>query len=557
LNLLANKIYRESKYKILILILIVFAAALEFLGISMIFPFISLLFNIGNQDNTIITFLQTSLSHFGLPFSKTYLIIYLIVIIIFKSIILLVYKYFATKSVMIFMINLRERIYTGIFKSRFGFVSNQISRFINALTIQSAIAAGSLDLLYRILQASLALIGLILLGIIISYKMFLLALTLGFLVFLLLNITIKYSKILGEQLAKINESLYRNITQSLKNYRYLKSVEIYDTFYSELKPILSRLFHTQIRFVLINRGTQIITEPIVLTLILTVLFVGLNFFGESTSALFVIYIILGRFFVALLGIIRDLQSYSKDSVSARYCYDLIDETKMYEEESGDIKWNKLQNSIDIESLEFRHDNNQLFKDLTINIPQNKISVLYGKSGSGKTTLINIILGLLKPYNGYINIDGINIDKYDLKSYRKNIGFVSQDSVMFNLTVGDNLRLKKHDVSDQKLIKYIEDFELQSIFPDNKIDFDYEIDESTSNLSGGEKQRLALIRELVANPNLLILDEVTNALDNMTMLNIIKILENLKGKMTIIIVTHQPEYLSIADIAYTIKDGKDN
>ncbi len=128
-------------------------------------------------------------------------------------------------------------------------------------------------------------------------------------------------------------------------------------------------------------------------------------------------------------------------------------------------------------------------------------------------------------------------------------------MMFNLSLGDNLRLKNHDISDQILIKYLNDFDLQSIFPHKTIDLNYEIDESTSNLSGGEKQRLALIRELVANPDLLILDEVTNALDNITMHKIIKILANLKGEMAIIIVTHQREYLSIADIAYTIKDGK--
>ena len=491
----------------------------------------------------------------GLPLTKNSMILYLVLIMIFKSILLMTFKYFSTKSVMIFLIDLRKRIYKGIFESRYGFASNKTSRFINALTTQSNFAGGSLELIYRILQTSFTLFGLVLLGIIISWKMFLLAILLGILIFSFLNITIRYSKILGSQLAVIEENLYRNFTQSINNSRYLKSVEIYETFYSELKPILSKLYHAQIRFVLVNRGTKIISEPIILTLILTVLFVGTTFMGEGTSEIVVIYIILGRLFGALLSGIKDLQSFNKHSVSTKYCYDLIDETKMHEEKFGDIEWKELKDSINIELLEFKHDSHHLFKDLTINFPKNKISVIYGKSGSGKTTLLNIILGLLKPTNGSINIDSVNIDQYNLKSYRKNIGLVSQNSMMFNLSLGDNLRLKNHDISDQILIKYLNDFDLQSIFPHKTIDLNYEIDESTSNLSGGEKQRLALIRELVANPDLLILDEVTNALDNITMHKIIEIIASLKGEMTIIIVTHQSEYLSIADIAYTIKDGK--
>ena len=163
--------------------------------------------------------------------------------------------------------------------------------------------------------------------------------------------------------------------------------------------------------------------------------------------------------------------------------------------------------------------------------------------------------MLKPRNGEVKIDDININQYDLKSYRSKIGLVTQDSVIFNLTIGDNLRLRNPDISDHELIKYIKNLDLESIFPNNNIDLNYQIDESVSNLSGGEKQRLALIRELASKPKILILDEVTSSLDTDTISKVIQNLQKLKGKMTIIIVTHQNEYLSIADAVYKInKEG---
>jgi ABC-type bacteriocin/lantibiotic exporter with double-glycine peptidase domain len=133
--------------------------------------------------------------------------------------------------------------------------------------------------------------------------------------------------------------------------------------------------------------------------------------------------------------------------------------------------------------------------------------------------------------------------------------VTQDSMLFNMTIGENLRLRNKHASNKDLIDLIEEFELGTIFPNNIINLDYVINETSSNLSGGEKQRLALIREIVFNPSILILDEVTSALDHNSVMNVVRIIERLKRKMTIIIVTHQSEYLEIADYAYKIHEGR--
>jgi ABC-type bacteriocin/lantibiotic exporter with double-glycine peptidase domain len=550
----ALKLYFEIKNKILILILILISAGLEFIGISLIYPLVSIIFNIVDQDNTILSFMKTVFSHYNLPLTSNWMIILIIIIMIFKSAFLIAFKYITANSVMSFMLNLRKSIYTGVFNSRFGFVSDEISRVINGLTIQSATAAGTMDIIFKLTQTTFTFIALLILGLIISWKMFVLASFLGLGSYFILNFTIKYSKLLGEELALVNERLLENITGSLKNYRYIKSVEIHDIFYSIVKPILKNINKIQIKFVLVNHGTKIISEPIIMTLILTVLIVGLNYFEENISALIVVYIILLRFFTIILGLIANLQNYSKDVVSVKYCYKLIDEFKTEKETYGNIKWKGLKHNIAVESVGYGYNDNLIFDNVSIKFIKNKITVLYGKSGSGKTTLLNIILGLLKPSNGVINVDDVNISKYDLKSYRNKIGMVTQDSVIFNLTIGDNLRLRNREISDCEIIKHIINFDLVSIFPYNKIDLNYHIDESVSNLSGGEKQRLALIRELVSEPEILILDEVTSSLDTETISKVIKTLEKLKGKVTIIIVTHQKEYLNLADEVYNINKG---
>jgi ABC-type bacteriocin/lantibiotic exporter with double-glycine peptidase domain len=551
------KILSESNHKILISILIILAAGIEFLGLSLIYPLISTILDFNDDNHILMNYVKRIIKFFNAPFSENYLIVYLIIIMALKGLILILYKYFVTKSVLTYMINIREIIYNAIFTSNFGFISDKISRLINSMTVQSSTAAGSLDLLFRLIQSSLIMIGLIILGFILSWKMFLFAIFFSVLTFILLSKTLKYSKLLGERLANINEDIYKNITQSLKNYRYLKSINLQNIFYDDIKPIFSNLIKTQIRFVLVNRGTQIITEPIVVTLILLTLFIGINFLNEDRTSLLLIYVVLGRLFTVLFTIIKDLQSFNKDSASVRYCYDIISEMKKNEEIDGNKVFPGLDKSIEIKSTTFQYDNKVLFKNLNLKFYKNKINVIFGESGSGKTTILNIVLGLLKPNQGLIKFDETNLSEYNLKSFRQSIGLVVQDSVIFNSTLRNNLTVRNRKVNDDTLIKYMKKLKLDSMFENKEIDLDYKIDEHSSNLSGGEKQRIALIREIVSQPQILILDEVTSALDSGTTEKVINLIKEIKSNMTLIIVTHQKEYLLAADYINEIKDSSSN
>jgi len=548
-------LFKKSQNKLIISCLIFLAAVFEFLGLGLIYPLVSLLFDLGNQNNDFITSLKNLIEKIGLPYSRNSLIVYIIILIVSKSFVLLIHKYFCAKSSMTFMNEIRKEVYTKMTMSNFGIVSDKKSKLINAMTTQSAIAGGALDLLYRLIQTFFIMIALILLGISISNKIFLLAIFLGLIIGYFLNISIKYSKNLGINLANFNEKLFNNVSQSLNNYRYLKSVEKFDYYYDGLRPVLSNIFKTQLKFTLINRGTQIITEPLVVTLLMLVLFAGLTFFGESTSSLFIIYLILARFFSSIIGFLRDLQSYNKDIVSVKYCYNLIENTLVKNSEKiGSNKFNGLKKMISLRKVCFSFQSDKIFENLDIDFKKNEITVICGKSGNGKSTLLNLILGLYIPIKGKVYFDSMDSKNLNFISLRNRVGMVTQDSAIFNMSIKENLSFKNSNATDSEIKTYINDFGLLNIFPNNIIDLNYYVDESSSNLSGGEKQRLAIIRELLAEPEILILDEVTSALDGKTMDKIINYIKTLRGKSTIIIVTHQLEYLSIADSAYEIKNG---
>jgi ABC-type bacteriocin/lantibiotic exporter with double-glycine peptidase domain len=250
-----------------------------------------------------------------------------------------------------------------------------------------------------------------------------------------------------------------------------------------------------------------------------------------------------------------LQKYRTQSASIYYCENLIDDLYEKEQIKSGKAYRELENEIELSNIVFKYDDRRIFNKLSLKFPSNQITLLTGESGSGKTTILGLITGLLKPEEGHVNYDDLAIDDYDLDSVRKRIGLVTQESTLFNLSVRENLKLRNDDVSDERLLGEIREFSLESLFPNGQVDLEYVIDENAANLSGGQKQRLAFIRELLIEPNILILDEATSALDDYSKNRIIQYIRKLGGKMTIIIVSHQKEYLPIADRIYLIENGK--
>jgi len=550
------KLYKKSKFKVVTLLLVIIASILDFFGVGLIAPFMALMFDLEITDNQIIDYLNSCIDYLGIPNTKLFLALYIIIIIFTKAGILILFRYIVSISALSYLVSLRQEIYFGLFNSKFGFASDKTSNILNALTVQSEEASGVMNTQLVIIQKFITLSALFVFGILFSWKISLLALIIGLAVFGFLRFTVSWTKKISSRLVGIKEKYFGVIDQSLLNYRYLKSISGFDRLYHDLHPLLNDIFKYQNRFVLLNRGTGLITEPIILACLAFVLLFGVNYLQVNVATIVVLYVILIRFYGTLLGSIKMLQGYSRSLISVEYCWELLSSLVKEKEINGTKKWDNNYKEILIEDISFSYKKEMLLKNINLKIKKNKVTIIYGKSGSGKSTLLNIIMGLIKPNKGNVLfVGGEKIEKYDIESFRRNIGLVTQDSAIFNLSVRDNLSIRNTKVSDSEMIQLIKQFNLETLFPDNQIDLSYKIDETSSNLSGGEKQRLALIRELLLNPDILILDEVSSSLDKENVDRIINFLNEIRNTMTIIIVTHQKEYLRIADNSYEIDSGK--
>ena len=183
----------------------------------------------------------------------------------------------------------------------------------------------------------------------------------------------------------------------------------------------------------------------------------------------------------------------------------------------------------------------------------------GKSGSGKSTILNLITLALEPNDGTINIDGVDSANLRKSLWRDLVGYVSQDSAMFNDTVENNITLWQEDANVQdvkeRIIRVCKEAHIHDFIMSLPEGYKTKVGDRAIKLSGGQRQRLFIARELFREPEILIFDEATSALDGKTEIDIQKTLDGLKERITLIIVAHRLSTIKKVDKIHVIKDKK--
>ena len=181
-------------------------------------------------------------------------------------------------------------------------------------------------------------------------------------------------------------------------------------------------------------------------------------------------------------------------------------------------------------------------------------MLQGPSGAGKTTIVDLLLGLHEPASGHILIDNRPLDELSLKAWRSTIGYVPQELSLLHASLRDNIALGNTNLTDDNILDALRLADAENFVSTLPDGLDSNAGEMGGRLSGGQRQRIALARALVGRPKLLILDEVTSALDPETEASICRNALGLAGEFTIIAITHRPAWSKIADRLYKVEDG---
>ncbi len=226
-------------------------------------------------------------------------------------------------------------------------------------------------------------------------------------------------------------------------------------------------------------------------------------------------------------------------------------------EQIDISDKSFESKLEIKSITWKYRNMKepVLKDLTLTINRGEAVGLIGPSGAGKTTLSDVILGLLRPQQGSVEMDGIDVFRIPHK-WAKTVGFVPQSVYLIDDTVRANIAfgLPESMTSDDDIWLALEQAQLKTFVQNLPNGLDTIVGERGVKFSGGQKQRIAIARALYNNPDILVLDEATSALDNETESAVVEAINSLQGTKTLIIVAHRLSTIANCDVIYEISDG---
>lgn len=211
--------------------------------------------------------------------------------------------------------------------------------------------------------------------------------------------------------------------------------------------------------------------------------------------------------------------------------------------------------IQLKNIDFAYGKDPVLKDFSLTIPKGKTVALVGQSGSGKSTIANLLTRFYDVSAGEILIDGYNIKDITMKSLRDLTGLVTQDSIMFNGTIKDNIRLGKLDATDEEVIDALKIANAYEFVKDLPEGIHSNIGDSGNKLSGGQKQRLSIARAVLKNPPIMILDEATSALDTESEKFVQVALENMMQNRTSIVIAHRLSTIQKADVIVVMQKGR--
>ena len=240
---------------------------------------------------------------------------------------------------------------------------------------------------------------------------------------------------------------------------------------------------------------------------------------------------------------------------AERIFKLLDTSEVKMEKVSDKDNIEFNGDIILKNISFGYDEKIVLNNISIKIPKGKRVAIVGLSGSGKSTIANIICRFFDDYNGEIIIDSHNIKNIHLMDLRNNISMVSQETILFNDTITNNIKYGKLEASNQEVEKVAELAGITEFSNSLEKKLETVIGEGGIKLSGGQRQRVAIARAIIKNAPILIMDEATSSLDNITEKEIFKTIKNKMKDKTILIIAHRLSTIEDSDIIYVVDKGK--
>ena len=435
--------------------------------------------------------------------------------------------------------------------------SNSSGFFIQRLMGDTSKLSSIFNIINSNLTEIISSIGILIAVLIINFWIFLYMLIVVILLFVLTNMQWKSFYRFDKMFRGEEDNVSGFTGEVVRGARDIKMLHAENSFINVMNSKIKKLNQTRYKMLSIDRNYNLINDSVIdlsnlLLIIIFIYFITNNIITIPMAIVIYNYSLKN---VVVVYVINDLLNCIQNfNLSAERIIDILDNNKFEKEEFGNVHLDKVNGNFEFKDVNFSYGDNKVLDNLSFKVNANSTVAFVGKSGAGKSTIFSLIDKMYEVDSGEILIDGVNINELDKDSIRNNITVINQNPYIFNLSIKDNLKLVKENLTDEEMINACKMACLDEFINTLPDKYDTIVGEGGITLSGGQKQRLAIARALIQKTEIILFDEATSALDNETQKEIQEAIHNMQGEYTILIIAHRLSTIIDSDRILFLNNG---
>tara|TARA_Y100000588_G_scaffold395260_1_gene521992 strand:+ start:14438 stop:16306 length:1869 start_codon:yes stop_codon:yes gene_type:complete len=534
--------------------LVLFAAVLDGLAVGMFLPILQ-----GeNPDSAPSRILVNAFNFLGLDYTLKTILIAMVIVYLFRSVFMVGQNIYIFSIITRLLVEIKSGLVRKIFHAKYGyFVQKESGYFINAATIEyNRISIACEKSMNLVVQAGFAVVY-FLLPLAVNWTVTVVVLVLG----LPLMIAVRKANKLTTQYSIANTSLNTRLQsyliQAFRNYKYLKATFSTKNILVKTDQTTKQQGVVYYKQHVLNAIVSNTTELISMFLVVGVLFYYVEIRSVQLLEVLFLLFLLRRAVGHALALYQEYRKFLRSSGSIKVFLGLERDLQVEREDvnTGGATPD-FQQSLVFDSVHFQYQgSSEVLKNVNILIPPRKTVAIVGASGAGKSTLATLLTGIIKPTSGLMRLGDVSYGELNQIELRKRIGYVTQESVIFNTTVRNNFTLWDKDITDDAVKSVADKAYIYHFIEKLPNKFETQLGDAGMNISGGQRQRISIARELLKDVELLIFDEATSALDSNSEREIQRNIDDLHGSKTIVIIAHRISTIRNSDLVYVLKDGE--
>ncbi|MBI4118613.1 MAG: ABC transporter ATP-binding protein [Parcubacteria group bacterium] len=530
------------KKQIAVLTLVGFLSGLlEGVGANALIPLFSFITGDGaGGEDFVSRSIERVFGFVGVDFTLTYLLFFIAALFILKAMVLFIGSYIQYKIAYGYEKRVRTELFEKSLRSTWGYLLNQkIGHLEKILSVEVRYVMRLLETVSSLVLILTSLLVFLAIAFNISIQTTSIALATGIVVMIVFQPLINKIRKITREVASRGRDIAHFVNENVLGMKTIKAMSVTSPVSLVGESNFEALRLLQIRRSLLSNAFGSFFQPFGVVFVLVLFAVSYKTSTFSLPAFIAIVYLIQRIFTQVHGFQTHTQTifgmlpYLENVLSYQ---EHVVQNQEQDEGSKPFRFEKTFSFNNI-SFGYKADKNVL-SNISFQIAKGSFIGLIGPSGAGKTTIVDLVLRLFKPNSGDILVDGISISEIDLHEFRKKVGYVSQDLHLINDTVANNIRFFDDAITDAKIQEAAKQANIQDTITSLPNGFDSIVGERGVQFSAGQRQRIVIARVLARNPRFLILDEATSALDNESEKKIQEVIENLKGKITVLVIAHR-------------------